>query len=179
MNASNKRLIVAALVLLSLYLLTRTVMTAVQASAVLRMAEPGRVGLGKELLSLVETLESRIGARNAHEAKIDIDPLKISRIVRGGSSEAALRQEYRESAGKLRLSCTILSGGRATAIIKFKGESQVLSVGDLIDNKRVTLIDAKRVVLDDNGREMVLFNTPEPIAESKYNPRTRLNDLDL
>lgn len=175
----NKRFTFLLLTGLTLVLLVRTLILGVAAKKTLLIEAPQSIGMGRDLLALVNDLENVIGSRFAYEVKIKNDPLKLDRIVSGGRSAIAQRHEVKEAGGQLRLSCTILSPEKSTAIIKYKGESHVVTIGQSVAGRRVVAIDQKKVVLDDNGKQIVLFNRPEPVGTAGYHDRIRLNDLEL
>lgn len=158
----------------------KTLLLGYQAGQVLKMDYPSQgVGMGKELQKLVQDLESQLAARMARETAIQTDPLQVSRIIYNRSSKVNQQAEIAESFNQMRLSCTILSSQRTVAIIKHRGKSYVLGIGDELNGYRIQHIDKKTVVLSGQGKEIVLVNRPAPLSEMKYQAKARLDEMKL
>ena len=175
----NRRLILFAFGAFILYAGIRTLMAGFSASKVLPMTTPKTIGMGQELIATVNRLENEIGARIAYEVSIKKDPLKLSRIIDAKGRQGIAKAEIAESLNQLRLSCTIISPSKVTAIIKYQGKSFVVGVGDDVAGRQVLSIDKKKVVLRYNGEQIELFNRPAPLGEIKYETREKLDQLEL
>jgi hypothetical protein len=157
----------------------KTVLAGLSAKRVLPMETPKTMGMGGPLFSMVRDLEREIGDRIAYDVDVNKDPLKLNRIIAARGRRGLNKAEIAESLNKLRLSCTIISPTKKTAIIKHKGKSYVLGVGDEISGRQVLSIDKKKVILRYRGQEVVLYNRPAPLAEIKYDTKVRLDKIEL
>lgn len=175
----QRRLILLGFGIFLVFAFVRTLMAGFTAARVLPMTPPRSIGMGSELLTTVNRLEKEIGGRVAYEVDVKSDPLKLTRIIASKGAHGLAKAEIAESMGQLRLSCTIISSSKATAIIKHQGKSFVVAVGDEIDGRQVLSIDKKKVVLRYNGQEIELYNRPAPLAEIKYETREKLDNLEL
>jgi hypothetical protein len=175
----QKRLILLGFTAFLLFALIRTFAAFVTAARVLPMTPPRSIGMGGELLKTADRLEKEIGGRAAYEVDVRNDPLKLTRIIDTRGKRGLARAEVTESMKELRLSCTIISSTKATAIIKHQGRSFVVGVGDEIAGRQVMAIDKKKVVLRYNGQDIELFNRPAPLAEIRYETREKLDQLEL
>jgi hypothetical protein len=175
----NRRFILLCFAAFLIYASVRTIMAGFGAAKVLPMAPPKTLGMGDELLATVNRLEKEITERIAYDVDVKNDPLKLSRIINTRGKTGIAKAEITESMNQLRLSCTIISPAKATAIIKHQGKSFVLGVGDEIAGRQVISIDKKKVVLRYNGQEIELFNRPAPLAEIKYETKEKLDQLEL
>ena len=101
------------------------------------------------------------------------------RVVDAQGKTSVAKAEVSESMSQFRLSCTIISKAKATAIIKHLGKSFVVTVGDVVDGRTVSLIDKKRVILKFNGEEIILVNRPAPLGEIKFETKEQLDKIDL
>jgi hypothetical protein len=140
---------------------------------------PAAMGMGAALSASVDSLEQQISDRLAYEVKPVGDPLNLGRVLHGSSSAAAGGNEFTEGRQQMRLSCTILSEKRSTAIIKVQGRSYVVAAGDTICGMSVGAIDAKQVSLLDHGRTVVLINEPASQSEISTQARREAQELRL
>jgi hypothetical protein len=156
----------------------RTVMAGLSAQKVLPMAVSANMGMDNTLLGVVQNLEQEIAGRMAYEVDMDKDPLKLTRIIKARGRRLH-RAEIIESLSTLRLSCTIISPEKKTAIIKHLGKSYIVGVGDEIAGRRIIAIDKKKVVVRYRGQESELYNRPAPLAEIKYETKIKLDNVEL
>jgi hypothetical protein len=175
----NRKLLLFALLLLLAYAGARTVMAGLTAQKVLPMAVPENMGMDNTLLGVVQNLEREIAGRMAYEVDIDDDPLKLTRIIKAKGRRGLHKAEIMESLSALRLSCTIISPEKKTAIIKHLGKSYIVSVGDEIAGRQIIAIDKKKIVVRYRGRESALYNRPAPLAEIKYETKIKLDNVEL
>lgn len=140
---------------------------------------PRSLGMGDSLKAMVDTLESELLRRSAFDPPAARDPLALKRVVRLPLRGFGDSSEFRE--GSMRLSATILSPGNHTAIVKYRGRSHSLHVGDTLDQRVVRSIDKRTVVLDHRGRPEILMNQPAPRAEiqAEGGKGRRLEELEL
>lgn len=174
----NRKLLLFALLLLLAYAGGRTAMAALSAKKVLPLDVPENMGMDSTLLGVVQNLEREIAGRMAHEVDLDKDPLKLTRIIKTRGRRLH-RAEIMESLSTLRLSCTIISPEKKTAIIKHLGKSYIVGVGDEIAGRRIVAIDKKKVVVLYRGQETEIYNRPAPLAEIKYETKIKLDNVEL
>lgn len=129
-----------------------------------------------QLRETVDKLEEDLRVRLAETFDMDSDPLDLTRVIKTkkflkklGMSESA------ESDYRMRLSATVTSSDKgASAIIKYLGRSNMLSVGESIGGYRVAEIGRDRVILVRAGERLVLKTekAPDSIAEEqlRYGP---------
>jgi hypothetical protein len=161
------------------YAAVRTLVAAFMAARVMPMAPPRTIGMGSDLLATVNRLEKEVSGRIAYDVDVKSDPLKLSRIIDSKGRQGIAKAEIAESMKELRLSCTIISPNKSTAIIKHQGKSYVVGVGDEIEGRQVISIDKKKVVLRYNGQEIELYNRPAPLGEIKFETKEKLDQLEL
>lgn len=145
--------------------------------ALLARSLPKTLGMGDTLKSTVDTLEQELRDRIAYETPAGRDPLALKRVVK-----AALPRAGGENieAGRMRLSATLVSPPNSSAIIKFKGHSYTLRLGDTLEQRVVRSIDKKTVTFDFKGVEVILVNEPAPKAEiQSEGGKRRLEELQL
>lgn len=146
--------------------------------ALLKRSLPKSLGMGDSLRTMAEGLERELKERLAYVAPEGRDPLALRRVVRlplpaGRGDEAA-------EAGRMRLSATLVSPGNSSAIIKYKGRSHSLRLGDSLDHRVVRSIDKRTVVLEYQGKSVVLVNEPAPRAEiQSEGGKRRLEEIQL
>jgi len=118
-----------------------------------------KAALGSEdpqLRETVETLEADLQARLNYNFESNRDPLDLSQVIYARRLLASLGfTETPESQGKLRLSCTVIAQEPA-AVIKSRGRSNIVRVGDVIDGYRVSSIQAEQCVLVKGDERLVL-----------------------
>lgn len=140
---------------------------------------PTSLGMDTELQKLVKELEESVIARNQRQVSLKADPLKLSRIITNIQWRSSVSPEFREGWGKMRLSCTVLSPMKSVAIIKYKGKSHNLKVGDRLAGWRVVEINVKQVVMKSGGKKMILVNKPAPPSEIRVRRSGPLEELKL
>ena len=175
----QRRLVLFCFAAFLVYAFARTIVAGFTAAKVMPMAPPKTIGMGGELSATVNRLEKEITERIAYDVDVKSDPLKLSRIIDAKGKAGIAKAEIAESMNQLRLSCTIISPTKATAIIKFQGKSFVVGVGDDVAGRQVLSIDTKKVVLRYNGQELTLFNKPAPLGEIKFETKEKLDQLEL
>jgi hypothetical protein len=124
---------------------------------------PEEIGLNEELKEQIDQLEEDISRRMSYQVVLSRDPLNLNKVVQ--LPQRAKSAEKFKTDQALRLSCTMISPEKSSAVIKYKGKSKIVTIGDLIAGKKVMSIDAKEVVLKQNGKKTVLKNKPAPTLE--------------
>ncbi len=128
-----------------------------------------------QLKETVDKLEASLSARMTETFDLDPDPLDLTRVIK---TRAFLKRLGIKDAGQtdntMRLSCTVLGGSSASAIVKYQGRSHVLSEGDKIGPKgypyRVAGVSTNSVVLK-RGNEVLRLKTekaPDRLAEELH-----------
>ena len=146
--------------------------------SLMRRTIPMSLGMGDSLKAMAEGLERELAERLAYASPAGRDPLALKRVVRAPMPSG--RADEQAEAGRMRLSATLVSPGNSIAIIKYKGKSHTLSLGDSLDQRVVKAIDKRTVVLDYQGKDVVLVNEPAPKAEAQSEGgKNRLEDLEL
>ncbi len=123
-----------------------------------------------QLRETVDKLESELRARLAETFELEEDPLDLIRVIKTKKFRKSLGMtETAETEGRLRLSCTISSPLSASAIVKYKGRSHVLSAGDKIDDYTVRRIgkNSIRLVRGVEVLDLVTEKAPDTIAEEE------------
>ncbi len=124
-----------------------------------------------QLRAAIEELEDDLRERMAYKFDVKEDPLELSKVVQGQKFLAQLGLiESFEASNKMRLSCTIISEEPA-AVIKFRGRSRILRVGDKINEYNITRIEPRKVTLK-NASETI-----ELITEKSQESLDRDRDL--
>lgn len=124
-----------------------------------------REALGSEdpqLRETVEELESDLRNRMDYHFEIDHDPLDLSQVIYARRFLANLGfTESVESGSKMRLSCTVIAQQPA-AVIKFRGRSNILRIGDTLNGYQLTKIEPEMAVLQRSGERLVLVTEKSP-----------------
>ena len=145
--------------------------------ALMTRSLPKDIGMGDSLRAMAEGLERELAGRIAYEAPEGRDPLALRRVVRL-PVPAGKADELAES--RMRLSATLVSADNPIAIIKYRGKSHTLHLGDSLDQRVVKSIDKRTVTMDYLGKSLVLVNEPAPKSEAQSEGgRQRLEDLEL
>lgn len=146
--------------------------------ALLERSLPKSLGMGDTLRAMADGLERELKERLAYAAPEGRDPLALRRVVR--APLPAGRGDEAAEAGRMRLSATLISPGNSSAIIKYRGKSHTLYLGDSLDNRVVRSIDKRTVVLEYQGKTVVLVNEPAPRAEiQSEGGKRRLEEIQL
>ena len=118
-----------------------------------------KASLGSEdpqLRETVEALETDLQTRLSYSFEVKRDPLDLSQVIYARRLLASLGfTETPESQGKMRLSCTVIAEEPA-AVIKSRGRSNIVRVGDVIDGYRVSSIQKEQCVLVKGDERLVL-----------------------
>lgn len=150
-----------------------------QARKILMREPPQAVGLGDSLQVLVEGLEKELSARAAYAAPHGPDPFdlrKAAHLLMPGTGK-----EKSEDGG-MRLSMTLISPDKAVAILKYRGLSHTLALGDSLDGWVLRGVDKKTITMERQGKSQVLVNQPAPKAERQLEGQAgarRLEELKL
>lgn len=123
-----------------------------------------------QLKETVDRLETDLRGRLAEEFKLDRDPLNLINVVKTRNFLKKFNMlETAESETRMRLSCTVMSDSGAAAVVKYRGKSWVLNVGDKVSDYRVESIGINRIVVVRGGEKMVLSTekAPDTIAEDE------------
>ena len=120
------------------------------------------------LRETVDKLEAELRVRLAESFDLDEDPLNLLRVIQTRKFREKFGEPI-ETGTKMRLSCTVIGETGASAIVKYRGRSQVLMVGDKIGDYRVESIGVNRVVLVRGGERLGLETekAPDTIAEEE------------
>lgn len=178
----QKRRLAFFLFLILVLLAVKVVWVRSEARKLLSRPIPTSIGMADSVKAMVVNLEAALAERAAFEPPETKDPLALRRVIRLPSRKPNGNENT--EGGRMRLSATMLSPGNFLAIIKYKGESHTLAIGDSLDHRVVKSIDKRTVVLDYQGRSLVLVNEPAPKAEvqtegSAQARQGRLEDLEL
>ncbi len=121
------------------------------------------------LRSTVDKLEADLRIRLQETFDLEEDPLDLTRVIHTRKFIKRMFGEMPETETRMRLSCTITGEEGPSAIIKYRGRSSVLEVGDNLSGYRVESIGLNRVVLK-RGAERLTLKTeraPDTIAEEE------------
>lgn len=111
------------------------------------------------LAHTIDSLEANWNRRLDYHFNVRQDPLFLGRVIIGFTYSYIGYEEYDEGIG-FRLSATVIDNN-PKAIIKYKGKSHVLQVGDSLEGGYILKeIKQKKVVLDRNGKLSVLESKP-------------------
>lgn len=124
-----------------------------------------------QLKQTVDKLESDLRKRFDEVFELETDPLDLTRVIKTKKFLKALGMtETAETEGKMRLSCTVIGEETPSAIIKYKGRSYVLEVGDKLGSPdqdiakryKVVWIGTNSVKLKRGVEELVLVTEKAP-----------------
>ncbi|NQU05756.1 MAG: hypothetical protein HQ568_06665 [Calditrichaeota bacterium] len=127
------------------------------------------------LRETVNKLEADLRARLSETFILEEDPLDLTRVIHTRKFLKRIHGgEMPETETRMRLSCTITSEKGPSAIIKYRGRSHVLDIGDKIGDYKIASIGTNSVELR-RGRELMKLKTekaPDTIAEEEnmYGP---------
>lgn len=156
----------------------KTLFLRAEVRALMARQIPRSLGMGDTLKAMVDTLEQELKERIAYATPEGPDPLALKRVVRAALPRGPGHEG--QEAGRMRLSATLLSPGNSSAIIKYRGRSYTLRMGDTLEQRVVRSIDKRTVTLEYKGSSVVLVNEPAPKAEiQSEGGRRRLEDLQL
>ncbi len=173
----SKRYWILVLVILLVAGAVKSLFLDLETRALLKRSLPKSIGMGDSLRTMAEGLERELSERLAYAAPALRDPLALKRVVK---APLASDTSGEGAEGRMRLSATLVSPGNSIAIIKYKGKSHTLRLGDSLDQHVVKSIDKRTVVLDYQGKAVVLVNEPAPKAEiQSEGGKRRLEDLEL
>lgn len=122
-----------------------------------------------QLRNTVEALESELRDRIDYQFHVDSDPLDLTQVIQTQKFLAKMGYtESLESQNVMRLSCTVL-GEEPAAIIKFRGNSKVLRIGDEINGYQVVSIERKKAILKKQSETLQLIaqKAPDTIEREK------------
>ncbi len=166
----NAKVIALLLLLLLAGGALRVNLMRVETEKLLAREIPRNLGMGDTLKAMVENLEADLAARASYEPEEMRDPLALRKVVRMPAKVPA-GEEVKE--GRMRLSATLLSPDHFTAIVKYRGSSYSLGMGDSLDGHVVRSIDKRTVTLEYQGKTLVLVNEPAPKAEAQVEGGSR------
>ncbi len=121
------------------------------------------------LKETVDKLEAELRARLAETFDLEEDPLDLLRVIHTRKFRDKFGGESAETETAMRLSCTVTGKEGPSAIIKHRGRSHVLMVGDKISDYRVESIGVNRMVLKRGAERLKLVTekAPDTIAEEE------------
>jgi hypothetical protein len=164
----NMKTVFIVLLLLVFYFGVSKITLSKEIKKAISLEYPEEIGLNEELKEQIDLLEQDISRRMSYEIALSRDPLNLNKIVNIPQRRGSASAEKFKAASKLRLSCTMISPGNKSAVMKYKGKSKIVSIGDVIAGSKVVSIDAKEVVLLKDGKKSILRNKPAPTLE-EYN----------
>ncbi|OQY27906.1 MAG: hypothetical protein B6244_09145 [Candidatus Cloacimonetes bacterium 4572_55] len=115
-------------------------------------------GLDNELMDAVESMDQALSDRKGYTYSQSKDPMDATKIIIFDLSDLYDMAELQARNKIMRLSCTIVDEN-PSAVIKYRGKSHVLHIGEKIGNKTVMEITQKMVRFD-NGE--ILYNKKAP-----------------
>jgi len=155
----NPRLLARLLLLLSLGIAVKT-LTLALATGWPRTTAPGSTSGSSELETMVSTLEGRYNHHDTAGVSLPADPLRLDRIVHSTQTAALRRAHQSQEKKSMRLSCTIVSSRRTSAIITYLKKSYIVGVGDELFGRRIEEIDKEKVVFSYQGTRRTLYTKP-------------------
>jgi hypothetical protein len=147
-----------------------------KSSRSLEASSPTSLGMGEPMAREVVALEETLASRLEQEPVLGKDPLDLSRVAK---VPQAARKEAEESE-PMRLTMTLLSPGDSLAVLKFKGRSHTVRLGDTLGGWRMAAIDTRTVTMEGRTGSRVLVNRPAPVGEIKREAaRQALEEIEL
>ncbi len=121
------------------------------------------------LRETVDKLEAELRARLVETFDLEEDPLDLLRVIHTRKFRDKFGKETAETGTAMRLSCTVTGVEGPSAIIKHRGRSHVLMLGDQIGDYRVESIGVNRMVLKRGAERLKLVTekAPDTIAEEE------------
>jgi type II secretory pathway component PulC len=182
LKETQKRRLAFLLVLILAALGVKVMLVRSEARKLMAREIPTSIGMADSVKAMVVKLEADLAERAAYEPPESQDPLALRKVLRIAARSPS--GDETAEGGRMRLSATMLSPGRFLAIIKYKGESHTLAIGDSLDHRVVKSIDKRTVVLEYQGKSLMLVNEPAPRAEVQTEGsagvrRGRLEDIEL
>jgi hypothetical protein len=111
------------------------------------------------LKAAIDSLETSWQKIQGYTFQVGQDPLHLGRVIKDFSYAKAGFKETEEE-DNIRLTATVVDAN-PKAIIKYRGKSYVVQIGDMIEQSyRVVSIDKKQVVLSSGASRVVLVNKP-------------------
>lgn len=122
------------------------------------------------LKATLDTLENSWEKVQSYSFVVGQDPLYLGRVIKGFSYSQSGYKELEEESD-IRLTATVIDNN-PKAIIKYRGRSYVVQVGETIDGiYRVVNIAKQRVVLDHAGTRLTLISKPaQELEQTPENP---------
>ncbi|MCL1826879.1 MAG: hypothetical protein FWG20_02455 [Candidatus Cloacimonetes bacterium] len=116
--------------------------------------------LSPELLDQIAQIEDSIKERKNYRFTVRRDPLKQDLIVQ---TRLDLLKEWEEKVKRMmRLTAIIGEDENQRAIIEWNAKSNVVAVGDVLNNKRITRIGVNEVDYIENGIKGTFVPQPVP-----------------
>ena len=120
---------------------------------------PATLDANNTLRASIDTLESSWEKVQNYKFQVNQDPLHLGRVINDFKYTEAGRTETEEESD-LRLTATVVDDN-PKAIIKYRGKSYVVKVGESIENAyRVMSIEKKQVILQYGGGTIILVTKP-------------------
>lgn len=121
------------------------------------------------LRETVDKLEAQLAVRINETFNLEEDPLDLTRVIHSRKFIRNIYGEMPETETRMRLSCTITGEKGPSAIIKYRGRSHMLDVGDKIGGYTVESIGVNTTVLRRSGERLKLVTekAPDTIAEEE------------
>jgi hypothetical protein len=176
--SSAHKWIIAALTVVLVFCAVKTFLLRKHTSRVLQSTVTTALGNEGRLKTDIDSLERIVTARLECTIDPGRDPLNLNTVF-GFSSVGAPRPQASEKSSRLRLSCTILSPVKNTAIIKYNSRSFVVHEGEVLHGYAVREITRETVVLQQGGKTTVLHNAPAPNKSPRSRGYEELGDIAL
>jgi len=120
-----------------------------------------------QLKETVDKLEADLRARLSEQFAVAGDPLDLTRVIRTKKFLKKIGMETAETENKMRLSATVVGASGTQAVVKYRGRSQMVSVGEKLGDYRVTYIGKNKMTIVRGNETMTLTTekAPDSIAE--------------
>jgi len=131
------------------------------------------MALGESLLSQIQLIETSIRERKEFRFTVDRDPLRQDLIVQ---TRLDLLAEWEAMVrAMMRLSAVLIddTGSDHRAMIAWNGLNNVVSVGDVLNNRRITGISSSSVTYVEGGRRGEMTLQPVPPRPAQLDTRSR------
>ena len=128
------------------------------------------IALDASLLNQIQQIEDSIRERKDFKFTVNRDPLKQDLVVQ---TKLDLMKEWEEMVKRMmRLTATFKdSQGNQKAMIAFGGKENVVGVGDVLNNKKITNITLDKVYFTEGGNQGHLTLQPIPPRPAQIDPK--------
>jgi hypothetical protein len=120
---------------------------------------PATLDANNSLKATIDTLEASWDKVQNYTFQVNQDPLHLGRVIKDFKYDQAAGKESDEESD-IRLTATVVDNN-PKAIIKFRGKSYVVQVGESIEKiYRVMSIEKQQVILQYSGGTLLLVTKP-------------------